>query len=89
MTKKYLLTLSIGKGITQIEWYVDVAFGLYPDYKGHTGVAMKFKGGKGSPLQKCSKQKLNTSSSTTCELVGVDDITKGTMGTIISGRTGI
>ena len=56
-----------------MEWYVDVTFGVHPNYKGHTGAAMKFKAGKGSPIQKSSKQKLNTSSSTTCELVGVDD----------------
>ena len=73
VTKNDMLTLSIGKGLYQLEWYIDAAFGVHPDYKGHTGAALKFKGGKGSPLQKCSKQKLNTSSSTTCELVGVDD----------------
>ena len=73
MTKNDLLTLSAGRSISHIEWYVDAAFGVHPDYKGHTGAAMKFKGGKGSPMQKSSKQKLNTSSSTTCELVGVDD----------------
>ena len=73
LTKDDLLTLSVGKGISSIEWYVDAAFGVHPDYKGHTGAAMKFEEGKGSPLQKSSKQKLNTSSSTTCELVGVDD----------------
>ena len=45
MTKNDMLTLNVGKGITQIEWYVDAAFGVHPDYKGHTGAAMKFKDG--------------------------------------------
>ena len=35
---------------------------------------MKFKDGKGTPIQCSSKQKLNTSSSTTAELIGVDDM---------------
>ena len=34
---------------------------------------MKFSGGKGAIISQSSKQKLNTSSSTTVELVGIDD----------------
>ena len=88
LMKDDLLTLSVGKGISSIERYVDAAFGVHPDYKGHTGAAMKFEEGKGSLLQKSSKQKLNTSSSTTCELVGVDDtLPKISVGTAIPRRT--
>ena len=73
-TRNDVLTLSAGKGLNCIEWYIDAAFGVHPDYRGHSGGAMKFRSGKGSPIQKSVKQKLNTSSSTTCELVGVDDL---------------
>ena len=73
-TCKDLLTLSAGEGVHQIEWYVDVVFGVHPDYKGHTGAVMRFRGGQGCPIQKSVKQRLNTSSSMTCELVGVDDL---------------
>ena len=33
MTKNDMLALNVGKGISQIEWYVDAAFGVHPDYK--------------------------------------------------------
>ena len=69
-----MLTLSVDQGISSIEWYVDVTFRVHPDYKIHSGGVMKFKGGKGMPLQKSVKQKLMTSSSTTAELVGVNDL---------------
>src|SRR5210317_898084 len=74
MTRNDTLVLSAENGVRIVEWYVDAAFGVHPDYKGHTGAAMKFRGGEGTPIQKSIKQKLNTSSSTTCELVGVDDM---------------
>ena len=35
---------------------------------------VEVKEGKGTPIQQSSKQKLNTSSSTTAELIGVDDM---------------
>ena len=69
-----ILTLSVGKGINSLEWYVNATFRFHPDYKGHTGAVLKFKGGKGSPIQQSSKQKLNTGSSTMCKLVGVNNI---------------
>ena len=71
--KKDMLALSVGNGLYQLEWYIDAAFGVHPDYKEHTGAALEFKGAKDCPVQKCSKQKLNTSRSTMCKLVGVDD----------------
>ena len=57
-----------------MEWYVNVALGVHPDFKGHTGVAMKFKDRKGSPIQHSSKQKLNMSSSTMCKPVQVGNV---------------
>ena len=68
-----VLTLSVGKGIGLMKWYVDVSFGVHPDFKSHTGAGLTFEGGKGMPLPMSSKQKLMTSSSTTSELVGADD----------------
>ena len=73
-TKDDMLTLSKGHGSIQLEWYVDASFAIHPDYRGHTGAAFKFKGGKGFLIQRSSKQKLNASSSTTSELIGVDDV---------------
>ena len=67
------LTLNADKGFYGIEWYIDAEFALYPDFNSHTGGVMKFNGGKGTPIQICSKQKLNTTSSTIAEVVGVDD----------------
>ena len=49
-------------------------FGIWSasDFKSHVGGTMSFEGGKGSPMNISAKQKLNTESSTTVELVGVD-----------------
>ena len=54
-----------------IKWYVDASFAVHPDFRSHTGVGMTL--GKGFPITKSSKQKLNTRSSTESELVGADD----------------
>ena len=72
-TKNDPLTLSIGRDVGLLDWYVDTSFAIHPDYRGHTGLAMQFEDGKGSPIQKSSKQKINMGSSTTCELVSADD----------------
>ena len=55
-----------------MEWSVDSAFGVHPDFKSHVGGTMGFKGRKGSPTNTSAKQKLNTESSTVTEPVGVD-----------------
>ena len=70
------LTISAGseKAIERLDWFVDTAFAIHLDMKGHTGMAMKFRGGTGAPLTTSVKQKLNTSSSTTCKLVAVDQV---------------
>ena len=67
------LVLNTDYGVGSIEWYVDASFTVHPDFKSHTGAVMKFTGGKGSVEATSSKQKLNTSSLTTPELVAVDD----------------
>ena len=55
-----------------IRWWIDASFAVHPDFKSHTGAAMSF--GLGAAISGSNKQKLNTRSSTTAELVGVDDI---------------
>ena len=67
------LTLSAPNGASTIEWYVDVDFAVHLDYKSHTGATVFFKGVKVAMQSFSCKQKLNTSSSTTTELVGVDN----------------
>ena len=55
-----------------MHWYVDAAFAVHPNMRGHSGGAMTL--GIGFPISSSSKQKLNTRSSTESELVGVDDL---------------
>ena len=55
-----------------IKWYVDTAFAVHPDFRSHTGGGMTY--GRGMPVTKSIKQKLNTRSSTEAELVGSDDM---------------
>ena len=54
-----------------LKWYVDASFAVHPDFRSHTGIDLTF--GKGFPINKSSKQGLNTRSSTTAELVAADD----------------
>jgi hypothetical protein len=55
-----------------LKWYVDASFTVHPDYKSNTGGMLTF--GNGAVQTVSRKQKLNTSSSTTAELVGADDM---------------
>ena len=73
-TKKDVLTLSARKGLHSVEWCIDAAFAVHPDFKSHTGATQHFVGGKGAVQSTSAKQKLNTSSSTTSESVGVDQV---------------
>ena len=59
-----------GSGV--LSWYVDASFAVHPDMRGHTGGAMTM--GRGFPLDKSTKHKLNTRSSTESEIVAVDDL---------------
>lgn len=54
-----------------IKWWVDASFAVHPDMKSHTGATMSM--GKGSVHSTSTRQKLNTTSSTEAELVGVSD----------------
>ena len=67
------LPLIIGAdGTGVLSWYVDALFAMHPDMRGHTGGAMTM--GRGFPLDKSTKHKLNTRSSTESEIVAVDDM---------------
>jgi hypothetical protein len=52
-------------------WWVDAAYAVHHDCKGHTGAGMSF--GQGMAVSYSWKQKVMTKSSTEVEFVGVDD----------------
>ena len=54
-----------------VQWYVDVAYAVHPNFKSHTGWVMTF--GKGAVQSGSNKQKLVTRSTCEAELVGADD----------------
>jgi hypothetical protein len=54
-----------------IKWWMDASYATHGDCRGHTGATMSL--GQGSVIGMSKKQKLNTKSSTECELVGVYD----------------
>ena len=57
--------------LTLSRWWVDAAYAVHHDCKGHTGAGMSF--GQGMAMSYSWKQKVMTKSSTEAELVGVDD----------------
>jgi hypothetical protein len=65
-----LILAADGTGV--LIWYVDALFAVHPDIKGHTGGTMTM--GTGFPLDKSTKHKLNTCSSTKSEIIAVDDL---------------
>jgi hypothetical protein len=65
------LTLSAdGSGV--MRWWVDAAYGVHHDMKGHTGGTLSM--GKGSIYSFSAAQKLVARSSTEAEVIGVDDL---------------
>ncbi len=67
------LPLILGaNGTGVLSWYVDASFAVHPDMRGHTGGAMTM--GRGFPLDKSTKHKINTCSSTEGEIVAVDNM---------------
>jgi hypothetical protein len=59
------------KGTGVLSWYVDASFAVHPDMKGHSGGTMTME--MGFRLDKSTKHKLNTRSSTESEIVSVDN----------------
>ena len=72
VTQNNILTLDAGTGVQNVEWSMDSAFGVHSDFKSHTGATVTFEGRKDLEIGVSAKQKLNTESSMTAELVGVD-----------------
>jgi hypothetical protein len=69
-TRTLLLILSAnGTGI--LKWWVDAAFAVHPNMRGHSGGGLSL--GRGFPIVSSTKQKLNTRSYTESEIVGADD----------------
>lgn len=66
-----ILTLKSDKSRV-LQWHVDAAFAVHPDYKSHTGGMLSMGGGALSAVSR--KQKINTRSSTEAEIVAVDDM---------------
>jgi hypothetical protein len=64
-----LILCADGSGI--LKWYVDAAFAVHPNLRGHSGGGLTM--GRGMPIVNSMKQKLNTRSSTETEVVGGDD----------------
>ncbi len=58
--------------LTKSRWWVDAAYAVHDDCRGHTGAGMSH--GQGMVMSYSWKQKINTKSSTEAELVGVDDL---------------
>ncbi|KAL7561167.1 hypothetical protein ACA910_011988 [Epithemia clementina (nom. ined.)] len=69
-TRELVLTLRADQ-LNILKWYVDAAFAVHADYKSHTGSVLTM--GHGAIMAMSRKQKLNTKSSTTSELVGAND----------------
>ena len=38
-------TLSVGKGVNNVEWSIDSTFAVHPHFKSHVGATMGFKDG--------------------------------------------
>ena len=69
-TRELPLILSAnGSGI--LKWWVDAAFAVHPNMRGHSGGGLSL--GRGFPIVTSTKQKLNAKSSTEAEIIGADD----------------
>ncbi len=64
--------------MTMTRWWVDAAYAVHHDCKGHTGAGMSL--GRGMAMSYSWKHKINMKSSTEAEIVGVDDSVKKTLG---------
>ena len=61
-------------GLITVKWYIDASFAVCPDFRSHSWASMRFGGGSGCPINVSAKQKINTNSSTTAELVAVQQL---------------
>jgi hypothetical protein len=67
----YMPLILRADSLSIIKWWVDASYATHWECRGHTGAMMSL--GRGSIIGMSKKQKLNTKSSTECELVGVYD----------------
>ena len=58
-------------GSGYLQTWIDASYAIHRDMRGHTGGIISM--GKGAVIHGCSKQKINTKSSTESEVVGVSD----------------
>jgi hypothetical protein len=65
-----LILSANGSGVSI--WYVDASFAVHPNMRSHTGGGLTM--GEGYPIVSSTKQKLNKTSSSGSELVGVDNM---------------
>jgi hypothetical protein len=65
------LVMTLTADSSSVLLYIDASYGVHPDAKSHTGVAISL--GKGQVYASSTKQKLVTKSSTESELVGISD----------------
>ena len=54
-----------------LKWFVDVSFGVHPDFNSHTGSVLTM--GEGAIQSQSMKQKVNSRSTCEAELIGADD----------------
>jgi hypothetical protein len=54
-----------------MKWWVDASFAVHPNMRGHSGGGLSL--GRGFPIVRFTKHKLNTRSSTETDIVGADD----------------
>lgn len=69
-TQKKTLVLS-ADNLRVLKWFVDVSFGVHPDFKSHTGSVLTMGGG--AIQSQSMKQKINSRSTCEAELIGTDD----------------
>ena len=69
-TRHLKLTLR-ASSMTKINWWIDAAYGVHDDMRGHSGGMMSL--GKGAMGSRSMKHKINSRSSTEAEIIGVDD----------------
>jgi hypothetical protein len=58
--------------INVMKWWVDASFAIHPDMKSHTGGVMSL--GRGAVHGTSTRQKINTTSSTGAETVGIHEV---------------
>ena len=69
-TKNMKSTMSMNN-MVYLQTWIDASYATHRDMRGHTGGVISM--GKGMVIHGCSKQKINTKSSTESEIVGVSN----------------